>query len=93
MTRDVTALTLSYPAQRVYDTLVSLVGATDDESNRLQWEHFWKERGDYREYRFIGNLGFGGKFYSAYLQLLRCIQDDPSAPYDPEASFLEHVDV
>lgn len=47
----------------VYDILVKIAGATDDENNRSQWHHFWNERDQYHEYRFIGSLGFGGKFY------------------------------
>lgn len=47
----------------VYDILVKLAGAIDDESNRAQFHHFWNERDQYREYRFIGLLGFGGKFW------------------------------
>lgn len=41
--------------------LVETCGATDDESNRAQWEVFWGGNGN--EYRFIGHLGFGGKFW------------------------------
>ena len=54
---------LDFRERDVYDILVSLAGATDDESNRAQFHHFWRDRRDLREYRFIGELGFGGKFY------------------------------
>jgi hypothetical protein len=47
----------------VYDVLVKHAGANDGESERLQFHHFWEERHDYREYRFMGKLGFGGKLW------------------------------
>ena len=46
---------------RVYDLLVRECGAVEDESNRAQFAAFWKSNGT--EYRFIGSLGFGGKFW------------------------------
>lgn len=48
-------------AERVYDVLVKEAGATDDESNRLQFKFFWRRHGD--EFRFMGTLGFGGKLH------------------------------
>lgn len=50
----------------VYDTLVRLCEADDDSLNRSSWDAWWGS--DNRlatEYRFIGALGFGGKFWRA----------------------------
>lgn len=46
---------------RVYDALVRLCEANDHQSDRMQWDNFWMSDGN--EYRFIGALGFGGKFF------------------------------
>ena len=54
---------VEYEGHRVYDVLVDLCGAVDDLGNRTQWACFWDKRHDLREYRFIGSLGFGGKFW------------------------------
>ena len=50
---------------RVYDALVRLCDAPDDESVRAQWDHFWGHASDEGrgEFRFQGALGFGGKFW------------------------------
>lgn len=49
--------------QQVYDVLVRLCAALDDDANRSQWEGFWLSEGT--EHRFSGSLGFGGKFWRA----------------------------
>ena len=51
---------------RIYDVLVEECGANDDQSNRTQWDVFWSDHHRFNtEYRFIGALGFGGKFWRA----------------------------
>jgi hypothetical protein len=54
---------MSVSGDAIYDVLVREAGATDDESNRAQFHYFWEDRASYREYRFMGTLGFGGKFW------------------------------
>lgn len=49
-------------ANRVYDVLVRLAGARDDDDDRLMFVHI-QTREWCTEYRFMGSLGFGGKFW------------------------------
>lgn len=51
-------------AQIVYDVLIREAGATNSESDRMQFQNFWDRSDDPDEYRFMGLLGFGGKFWN-----------------------------
>lgn len=50
-------------ADEVYTVLVDVAGAVDSPVDREQFRRFWWEADSYREYRFIGRLGFGGKLW------------------------------
>jgi len=54
-----------YDARRIWNTLVNYAGATDVDGNWVsfrQWFDKAVEKGG-DEYRFMGSLGFGGKFW------------------------------
>lgn len=44
----------------IYDVLVELCGAPEGQDRRTDFARHWPEC---VEYRFMGNLGFGGKVY------------------------------
>jgi hypothetical protein len=50
-------------ATAIYDLLVAQAGAHDGESERAQFANFYAQRERSREFRFMGNLGFGGKIW------------------------------
>lgn len=64
-------------ASRVYDVLVKHCGARDGEYDRADFMHAHRDGAEYpcREYRFIGSLGFGGKFWSDYMTV-SCYRED-----------------
>lgn len=49
------------PAAAVYKILAEEAGAYDDDDSLRSFEYHWPECG---EYRFQGNLGFGGKVWA-----------------------------
>lgn len=53
-------------ADAVFDVLVRHCGQRDDEDARSDFIYAHREDAEYpvREYRFMGSLGFGGKFWS-----------------------------
>lgn len=55
-------------ANKIYDVLVTHAGASNEESSRISFVHeFSKRERPTSEYRFMGKLGFGGKFrYPAF---------------------------
>lgn len=64
-------------ANRVYDILVEHCGAGDGEWDRPDFIHTHRDGAEYPpdEYRFIGSLGFGGKFWS-YPMRVSCYRED-----------------
>lgn len=55
-------------AGRIHDLLVEKVGARDDADDRSDFAYWLADRDDRQggrgnEYRFMGRLGFGGKFW------------------------------
>lgn len=56
---------VEFEGQRIYDVLVARCGAPTDLSSRTEWAAWWPQRDNLREFRFIGLLGFGGKFWSS----------------------------
>lgn len=46
---------------KVLDVLVHVCQASDSDLERAQWSNFWLDT-EGTEYRFVGSLGFGGKF-------------------------------
>jgi hypothetical protein len=51
-------------AIKVYDLLVNIGGANESERDDFIYHHSESKEGC-REWRFIGKLGFGGKYWSA----------------------------
>jgi hypothetical protein len=51
-------------AHRVFDLLERFAKADPDK--RTQFVRYTVDNHDHGEFRFIGNLGFGGKFYSTH---------------------------
>lgn len=49
-------------ANAVYDILVQYCGASSDEHD--QYSFMYHQTTGCREYRFMGNLGFGGRFWN-----------------------------
>jgi hypothetical protein len=49
-------------ANRIYDVLVTTCGAREDA--REYFTRWFTDSRNSREFRFIGNLGFGGKFWN-----------------------------
>jgi hypothetical protein len=47
----------------IYDVLVREAGASDTESMRAQFARWFANREELREFRFMGELGFGGKLW------------------------------
>ena len=78
--------------QRIYDVLVRTCDATDDESNRLQWDSFWLRSNDPDEYRFIGALGFGGKFWRGRSEWhVSCYPEDRNPERDERIKRANHA--
>lgn len=60
----------------VYDVLVEECGADESDRERVAFARHWPEC---REYRFIGNLGFGGKvWWNARRCYVTCYPEDES---------------
>lgn len=59
-------------ANKVYDILVSLGSAREDERGSFVYNQI---NGECSEWRFCGNLGFGGK-YRAYRNTVDCYKED-----------------
>ena len=55
-------------SNRVYDILVADAGAPESERNMFVHAHTDSES-EFNEYRFQGKFGFGGKFWSHYLDV------------------------
>jgi len=53
-------------ANSIYDILVELGGASERDRSSFVFHH---TKGDCNEYRFQGKFGFGGKFWSRYLDV------------------------
>jgi len=51
---------------QVYDILVEHVGASPSKDQRESFVHYFIESRSAVEWRFCGNLGFGGKLYRLY---------------------------
>jgi hypothetical protein len=49
-------------ASRVYQVLVQHCGAPADEASAASFIHYFTKPNPGSEYRFVGSLGFGGKF-------------------------------
>lgn len=49
-------------ASATYDILVRLAGASNDEMERYSFVHATTKKPPTIEYRFMGSLGYGGKF-------------------------------
>ena len=61
-------------ACQIYDILVATGCAEERDIHR---EDFVRAvSGDCREYRFIGTLGFGGKFYNDHAWRVSCYRED-----------------
>jgi hypothetical protein len=69
-------------ATRVYDVLVEECGARDGEFDRMnfviEYERCTREPGPPSEYRFKGDLGFGGKFHYPSMKV-DCYPEDENA--------------
>lgn len=52
-------------ANKVYDLLVSIGGANEDDRSSFIYHHCEDKHGC-REWRFCGKLGFGGKYRSTW---------------------------
>lgn len=61
-------------AHKVYDLLVSIGGAYEPDRDNFIYHHA-KRKGGCSEWRFSGNLGFGGKYRSEYNQV-DCYKED-----------------
>ncbi len=61
-------------AQKIYDLLVSLGGASESMRDSFVYHHCESEDGC-GEWRFQGKLGFGGKYYSAR-NVVDCYTED-----------------
>lgn len=57
---------LEWEAHWVYDILVEECGARDDADSRHDFVHHHTKDDLPGEYRFVGALGMGGKFYLGY---------------------------
>lgn len=51
-------------ANEIYDVLVEVCGATNDNVMRPSFLHAFTKPNHTAEWRFIGSLGFGGKFWA-----------------------------
>lgn len=60
-------------ANAVYDLLVEVGGATESEREMFVFHHCDSDGCD--EYRFMGKLGYGGKYYSKYNRV-DCYSED-----------------
>jgi hypothetical protein len=50
-------------ANAIYDVLVELAGAADNDSMRDQFAYFYPKCASLAEFRFMGLLGFSGKIW------------------------------
>lgn len=65
-------------ADAVYDTLIQHAGVVDSESGRRQFRSFYENRFEAREFRFEGDLGYGGKIFFAKYEspYVTCYRED-----------------
>jgi len=61
-------------AQKIYDLLVTIGGASENMRDSFMYHHCENEYGC-GEWRFQGKLGFGGKYYSAR-NVVDCYTED-----------------
>jgi hypothetical protein len=70
-------------AEAIYDVLVEEAGASNDDGDRWQFTGYVcgdRDGGSWREYRFCGALGFGGKFHANAGRLyVSCYPEDATA--------------
>lgn len=68
-------------AERAYDILVREAGAVDDAPERASFVALVTRENASGEYRFGGDLGFGGKFkYGNSRVLVDCYREDQTEP-------------
>lgn len=67
-------------SRQIYQILVDQVGANSKEDDFVTFAHYMER--DCREFRFVGNLGFGGKFYNDGRWRISCYSEDSNEERD-----------
>ena len=62
-------------ANKVYDLLVSVGGACESDRDNFVYHHA-EYKHECREWRFVGKLGFGGKYWSDDNEVNCYIEDE-----------------
>lgn len=73
-------------ANRIYDLLVSIGGASESERFDFIYHHTESEYGC-SEWRFCGHLGFGGKYWCKY-NSVSCYREDETSERTKIMNFL-----